>query len=433
MFAMSHRRWRRAVIARGNSPGLRLAFLVVACVATSTLPLYAQRPGSDLVPQEDMDSTEPSLQTPIPDHGLVTTRDCLLSCVGETMDCIATAVFIDGFQDALLIKEAYDQVDTASGIVRVPAVGNLPIVAILGNAFCMDDGGPCDPLTGANCSLPCTIGPSEFTGSFLPGFVESGRVRFSQNQYVIQPGDTPNLADTIFFVWEDTCDSGDRGCPQTDLTTSATSNTGVSDCNDGNECTTDSCFEGECFNEFICLADLDCDDGSVCTTDTCSPEGCCEFTPLCATIADCDDGDECTIDTCSPDGCCQSEPLCTSAQDCDDGNVCTTNVCGGDGCCESIPDCTSAQDCDDGNDCTADACMAGGCCRHSQKICSDANPCTEDVCIRDVGCVFTKLDQPADGCVNVPAMSRWATIVLVLSLGVMMAIRFGGRTSERTS
>lgn len=49
------------------------------------------------------------------------------------------------------------------------------------------------------------------------------------------------------------------------------------------------------------------------------------------------------------------------------------------------------------------------------------------------GCVFTKIDPPPEGCVNVPTISQWGAIALVLALGVMMAIRFGRGETESSS
>ncbi len=578
MFTMLQRRSQRAVTARRIPYSFMLPLIAIACVVSVPSLSFAERVTQQLNPQQDRSSADASQLAAVPEHGLGATKGCFFRCVGETTDCTATAVFLDDFEDALVIKEAYDEVNTGSGVVRIPAVGNLPIVTVLGNAICTDDGGICDPVTGTNCALPCTIGPTGFAGSSLPGLIGNGRVRFAQNQYVIQPGDVPNLGDTVFFVWEDLCNSGSTSCPVNDLTTPAGSNTIVPDCNDNNDCTADICFEGACSNEPDCLDDPDCDDGDVCTTNTCTAEGCCDISPICLTSADCndgdactedvclasgccentplcpsiddcddnnvcttdicgasgccentpecmsaidcddadicttdsctaegccentpectsavdcndgddctadsctvdgcceniplcesaidcddqnvctldacgpdgccehvrecmtasdcDDGDVCTSDTCSPEGCCISEPLCVQDQDCDDGNVCTANACGPDGCCEAIPDCTTAADCDDGNECTGDSCSAAGCCEHSEKVCSDGNSCTLDECVRGTGCVFTKLDPLPLNCVNVPAMSQWATTVLVLALGVMIAIRFGSKASEPTS
>ncbi len=87
------------------------------------------------------------------------------------------------------------------------------------------------------------------------------------------------------------------------------------DCDDGNECTTDSCpgAESLCINLWeagCCLKDADCDDDDPCTMDDCSgPGGSCTHTNICCDgDADCDDDDDvCTDDSCV-DGYCQFLP-----------------------------------------------------------------------------------------------------------------------------
>ena len=76
---------------------------------------------------------------------------------------------------------------------------------------------------------------------------------------------------------------------------------------------------------------------------------------LCADL-NCDDGQDCTIDSCDT-GQCQHEPRTGEA--CDDGNACTLgDACSDKGLCES----DGSALCDDGNGCTIDDCnMATGC------------------------------------------------------------------------
>ncbi|MEM7135837.1 MAG: hypothetical protein AAF500_04615 [Myxococcota bacterium] len=181
---------------------------------------------------------------------------------------------------------------------------------------------------------------------------------------------------------------------------------GVLSCNDGQGCTADTCdpANSRCIN--TPLADLSgCDFGGnpgLCTSGTCV--GACD-------LLDCDDGDDCTTDTCDPvlgscsnvtapdstpcdfgglpglcvAGVCEDAALCAGV-DCDDGNVCTDDTCdpqtglcdnigvtvqtpcdfsGLPGLC-SVDTCVSAcdlLDCDDGNSCTDDLCdpFAGTC------------------------------------------------------------------------
>jgi len=88
-----------------------------------------------------------------------------------------------------------------------------------------------------------------------------------------------------------------------------------SDCDDGNECTTDSCpgIDSLCINLWevgCCLADSDCDDDDPCTVDECTGAGgeCTHTNICCDGDADCDDGDDvCTDDVCI-DGFCEFLP-----------------------------------------------------------------------------------------------------------------------------
>ena len=173
----------------------------------------------------------------------------------------------------------------------------------------------------------------------------------------------------------------------------------ILDCSDGSPCTTDSCdaLNGKCAN--VALPDLSaCDFGGnpgACTGGACVAA--CE-------VVDCNDGDDCTSDSCDPgtgtcssvtapngtacdfgglpgicaSGACQDAQLC-SGVNCDDGNVCTDDVCDpADGSCTNgpvaaatacdymgLPGLCAAStcglacnvlDCDDGDDCTDDLC-----------------------------------------------------------------------------
>ena len=150
---------------------------------------------------------------------------------------------------------------------------------------------------------------------------------------------------------------------------------GVSDCEDGNPCSIDTCAPGEgglpvCSQELkknCCNSKADCDDGKPCTIDLCDkPGGTCTSSAkpgCCLTGDDCDDKDGCTIDHCPKPGaqclhtntCCQSDGECTSADPCLKGS-CT----GGD--CTFVSTCCNTNDeCDDFNPCTKDACTKSKC------------------------------------------------------------------------
>ncbi len=229
------------------------------------------------------------------EHGVGATKGCTPRCIGDTTDCTATVQYLDDFDDAIVVTEAWDEVHAFAGIVRVPTIGNLPIISVIGNAFCTSQGGACDSMTGANCILPCTIGSSESVVGGLPGLSGYGRVRFAQNEYVIQPEDVGSLADTVRFTWSDFCNSGESSCPQGELTTPAGSGTIVPECDDGALCTTDTCLAGVCSNIPDCTSNEECDDGDICTTEMCI-DGCCTSEPTGNDF----DGDG-LVDICDPD------------------------------------------------------------------------------------------------------------------------------------
>lgn len=201
-----------------------------------------------------------------------------------------------------------------------------------------------------------------------------------------------------------------------------------SDCEDGLECTNDSCFAGQCMyipDDAACepaqycsttdgcrakqvcglmgaAASEECDDGSQCTTDRC--EGsfckhdfcangvngglCCEdgCAEECCSDSQCDDPDDpCQVGSCQ-DGKCSRVALCANGLECCPSADRQTASCG---------TCCSAEDCDDHVGCTKDAC-GGGQCSHTPRppedplackagyLCNPQNP--QDSCVKAPGC-----------------------------------------------
>lgn len=182
------------------------------------------------------------------------------------------------------------------------------------------------------------------------------------------------------------------------------------DCDDGNECTDDTCNTStdHCMNP-----PTSCDDGDSCNgQETCDPvEGCLPGTPK-----DCDDNNDCTDDSCDPtSGECSS--VNNNTNTCDDGNICTAGDKCINGNCLGKPD---TAKCDDGNVCTDDSCDPGvvdGCVHTNNSVpCDDGNACTGDgtcsdgqctpspvaiSCDDDNVCTVDSCDQ-ATGCANAP-------------------------------
>ena len=278
-----------------------------------------------------------------------------------------------------------------------------------------DDGDPCtgdDLCVGGQCAgttstcddqNPCTL------DHCLP----------SNGECIHTPDDTLPCSDGSACTGGDLCQGG--ACVPGP----------VDACDDGNDCTVDSCDEGFCKN--FPLEDEPCDDGEVCTSgDVCilavcvpgQPDACDDSNPC--TIDSCEFGQGCVHevtpdvscdddDVCTGEGVCDAEGACVSSTslDCDDSNPCTVDDCHPqNGCVHAV----KGGQCDDGNPCTAgDFCLAGQC-KGQPATCNDDDACTHDSCDEVLGCQFTDISQscsdddlctddtcePATGCVFVP-------------------------------
>lgn len=130
-----------------------------------------------------------------------------------------------------------------------------------------------------------------------------------------------------------------------------------------------------------------CNDGNTCTADTCSA-GVCGNTPQ--TGAPCNDNNACTTnDACNASGACTG-----SALNCSDSNPCTTDTC------DTLLGCQHADNtaaCSDGDACTVgDLCSGGVCVAGSAAICNDSNACTDDSCLPASGCVYSNNTAPCN-------------------------------------
>lgn len=214
------------------------------------------------------------------------------------------------------------------------------------------------------------------------------------------------------------CDDG-NACTNGDLCMDGECISGDTvNCDDGDFCTLDNCFEAPVDQGGGCQHDpavgLVCDDDNPCTEeDQCNEEAVCLGTKL-----DCDDGNQCTADLCNPAlGCyqqeldgqaCEDGDSCTAGdkcaqgacqpggpKNCSDGVECTADYCAPDGQCGHVP--TDIL-CDDGLACTNDKCDAlAGCINYQNHgVCKDQKPCTKDVCDAVQGCT----NQPQEGYYN---------------------------------
>jgi len=176
------------------------------------------------------------------------------------------------------------------------------------------------------------------------------------------------------------------------------------DCNDGIDCTVDSCDEenDECVHA---SSNALCDDGFSCTTDVCDPGIGCVHTPndaLCDNLAWCD-GEE----TCDPDAPGADEDGCVAGLDreCGDGIYCTVDTCDeeNDECVHTPVDAL----CDDTVDCTIDTCTLDGCViAPNDEFCNDGQYCNgEETCDAVSDC------QP--GTPPTPPLDEWNCTVAV--------------------
>jgi hypothetical protein len=93
-----------------------------------------------------------------------------------------------------------------------------------------------------------------------------------------------------------------------------------------------------------CTTSAECDDGHECTLDSCVAGNVCEHAAL---SERCDTGEICSLAR----GCIAG---CSTDADCDDGNFCNgVERCAAERCLPGLE-----RDCDDGNECTVDTCDA---------------------------------------------------------------------------
>jgi hypothetical protein len=208
---------------------------------------------------------------------------------------------------------------------------------------CTDDG--CDPASGCTAipnAAPCDDGDACTTGDVCrERQCTAGAARSCDD-------DNP--------CTDETCDPS-SGCAYT-------FNGGF--CDDGNACTAaDTCIAGTCEPG----ATVGCDDGDECTTDSCDPQRGCVHEPRC------EDGNPCTDDSCDPAVGCGHVANTAS---CDDGDLCTRgDVCADGECLAGAPSCGDgvlAADCGEECDGAADGACPGRCrtdCTCEPAVCGD--------------------------------------------------------------
>ncbi|HEV7733100.1 MAG TPA: hypothetical protein VGR62_13100 [Candidatus Binatia bacterium] len=153
----------------------------------------------------------------------------------------------------------------------------------------------------------------------------------------------PTVCDDGELCTDDTCDPS-SGCVFTDVGGCCEGNAG---CDDDAPCTVDTCdtdthtcshVVDEMCSE--CLSDSDCDPLGQCGGMACT-SGVCVATPPLA----CDDGNQCTVDTCpNAGGCVHTVRSCDDGRACNGGESCSPI----DGCrAGTVPNCDDGDRCTD--------------------------------------------------------------------------------------
>jgi hypothetical protein len=155
-------------------------------------------------------------------------------------------------------------------------------------------------LTPANGAFCNTTGVNPGTGNTECTLPPGGIVRSRPfSYYTAQLGDPDPLSDTATLLWNDTCNSGANNCPFGEQSTTSSSQSTLTcgtDCDDSDACTADSC--DEVTNECVNGPPTNCDDSNACTDDSCDPTS-----GECVNVdnIDCDDLNVCTDDFCDSD------------------------------------------------------------------------------------------------------------------------------------
>lgn len=186
---------------------------------------------------------------------------------------------------------------------------------------------------------------------------------------------------------------------------------GTAPCNDGLDCTDDSCDE----STDVCTYSNNCDDELDCTSDVCTVFGWCMYFP---DDSPCDDGLYCNgVETCSASAQSPGTGCEPGSFPCNDGLNCTDDTCD-----ESSDSCIYTNNCNDGVTCTNDICPVWGDCLftlvHSNcddgVFCNGAETCdpaTGDLitgcnpgvtpgCDDGIGCTDDECDVVSDSCVS---------------------------------
>ena len=318
---------------------------------------------------------------------------------GQATDCTYEVINLDQFGDNVTVRSAFDTVATGAGNVRVPTVGDLPIIEVnlISKTVCIggtNSGQAC--TTSAQCpsnmgGVPCADPSTCTVGGSLPCVLQPGEsVVFRSNQYVTKSTDPSPLMDTGSGGWSDNCDSSTTsGCTTAAQTTTAGATTNLCT-QDANLCTREACDvdqQSPTFGQCVSGPAKVCNEGDPGTDNNhCTTPFCDTATGNCADGAAkvCNEGDpgtdnnHCTTPSCdTASGNCTDGPakVCNEGDPGTDNNSCTTPFCNtATGNCTDGPAkvCHEGDPGTDGNACTPVSCntATGNCVDGSAKTCS---------------------------------------------------------------
>jgi formylglycine-generating enzyme required for sulfatase activity len=171
---------------------------------------------------------------------------------------------------------------------------------------------------------------------------------FDSDTLLVDSGETTDLVDDDTGIVDLGCipdcdgrECGDDGCGGTCWASDG------DECSDGDSCTTDSCGDGKCQHEGL-PDGSECEDDEPCWLGDSCLSGVCESGEVLNT---CDDGNDCTEDSCKPQVGCKNV-VKEDGTECTDNSVCTMgDICSGGVCVVGPP-----MECGDVYPCTADLC-----------------------------------------------------------------------------
>ncbi len=266
------------------------------------------------------------------------------------------------------------------GIAYQAAIGSDTVLGITNNppySYSLATPGPTSiaavsqtGMDGGNGGWAILYGDDATTGSGLHLAVDEDQMKDSERAHISEQ--------VAYLIFNQCPNAAAEGQPCDDGVCSSTGecvtcNTD-DDCSDGNACNGQEICNAA--NECDPGTSPDCDDGSECTTDSCDPASGCQNMPI-----NCDDSNECTTDSCDPAVGCETSPV-----NCDDSNACTSDTCDPATGCETTP-----IVCDDSNACTVDSCDTALGCQTASIDCDDGNECTADSCDPVAGCANSPL------------------------------------------